>query len=311
MGGLPFMRVAVVSDPGAIRRVLLDNCENYQKDWLQRRILSAGLSDGLLTAESTQWRSQRRMLAPAVRAQGGRPFLRRHGRCGAGFGGAARPASRRGARPCRRGHAGEPGRARAHDLLRRARQRPRGDPKGHEELFRGHRADRSLRCLRPAGRDAAARPPARRARPCASSSRRSMRSSPARRRRMAEQPDRVPQDLLTLLLQAEDPQTGARLSEIEVRSNMLTFISAGHETTANCLTWSLFLLSQAPAWRDRVRAEAEARARRRRGGSGRAADRDAGRHRGIEPALSADHRHQPRRGKRPTRLPATRSSAAP
>jgi cytochrome P450 len=41
MGGLPFVRVAVVSDPGAIKRVLLDNADNYQKDWVQRRILSA------------------------------------------------------------------------------------------------------------------------------------------------------------------------------------------------------------------------------------------------------------------------------
>ena len=69
MGGLPLVRVAVVSDPAAIRRVLLDNCENYKKDWLQRRILSAGLSDGLLTAESGQWRSQRRMLAPLFAAK--------------------------------------------------------------------------------------------------------------------------------------------------------------------------------------------------------------------------------------------------
>lgn len=69
-------------------------------------------------------------------------------------------------------------------------------------------------------------------------------------------PDRVPQDLLTLLLQAEDPQTGARLSEVEARSNVLTFIAAGHETTANSLTWSLLLLSQSPTWRDRLHAEA-------------------------------------------------------
>src|SRR5690242_14066636 len=50
-GGLPFARVAVVSDPAAIRRVLMDNTQNYRKDWLQRRVLSAGLNGGLLTAE--------------------------------------------------------------------------------------------------------------------------------------------------------------------------------------------------------------------------------------------------------------------
>jgi cytochrome P450 len=59
ISGLSFGRVAVVSDPAAIRRVLFDNCENYQKDWLQRRVLSAGL-----TAEGQNWRLQRRALAP-------------------------------------------------------------------------------------------------------------------------------------------------------------------------------------------------------------------------------------------------------
>jgi len=48
----------------AIRRVLLDNAANYRKDHLQRRVLSAGLSDGLLSAEGEQWRLQRRVLAP-------------------------------------------------------------------------------------------------------------------------------------------------------------------------------------------------------------------------------------------------------
>jgi cytochrome P450 len=45
------------------------------------------------------------------------------------------------------------------------------------------------------------------------------------------------------------------MPDTEVRSNLLTFISAGHETTANALTWSLFLLSQASDWRRRVEDE--------------------------------------------------------
>jgi len=64
ISGLSIGRVAVVSEPAAIRRVLFDNCENYQKDWLQRRVLSAGLIGGLLTAEGQNWRMQRRALAP-------------------------------------------------------------------------------------------------------------------------------------------------------------------------------------------------------------------------------------------------------
>jgi cytochrome P450 len=64
MGGLSIGRVALVNDPAAIRRVLMDNTQNYHKDWLQRRVLSAGLSNGLLTADGHQWRMQRRALAP-------------------------------------------------------------------------------------------------------------------------------------------------------------------------------------------------------------------------------------------------------
>src|SRR5204863_1329466 len=66
-----------------------------------------------------------------------------------------------------------------------------------------------------------------------------------------------PQDMLTLLLRASDPSTRQPMTSAEVRSNILTFLSAGHETTANTLAWSLYLLSQSDEWRDRVAAEAD------------------------------------------------------
>jgi len=78
-----------------------------------------------------------------------------------------------------------------------------------------------------------------------------------RRQRIVENAERAPQDMLTLLMRARDPETGEGLSEEDIRSNILTFIAAGHETTANCLTWSAFLLSQSPEWYERVRVEAE------------------------------------------------------
>jgi cytochrome P450 len=79
-----------------------------------------------------------------------------------------------------------------------------------------------------------------------------------RRRRLDTSPDcDIPEDLLTLLLRALDPSTGRPISLAEVRSNILTFLSAGHETTANTLAWSAFLLSQAPDWCARVREEAD------------------------------------------------------
>ena len=78
-----------------------------------------------------------------------------------------------------------------------------------------------------------------------------------RRERIANNPDNAPRDILSFLLEAADPETGEALSETEVRANILTFIAAGHETTANCISWSLYLLSQSNQWRERVQAEAD------------------------------------------------------
>ncbi len=56
--------IVILNDPAAIHHVLLENAANYRKDALQRRVLSAGLANGLLSAEDEQWRAQRRTLAP-------------------------------------------------------------------------------------------------------------------------------------------------------------------------------------------------------------------------------------------------------
>jgi cytochrome P450 len=50
-------------------------------------------------------------------------------------------------------------------------------------------------------------------------------------------------DLLNLLLQARDEETGAGLSDQELRDEALTIFAAGHETTANALAWTWYLLA--------------------------------------------------------------------
>lgn len=64
-------------------------------------------------------------------------------------------------------------------------------------------------------------------------------------------------DLLDLLLAGEDPETGRKMSVAELRDNLLTFIVAGHETTALTLAWSLYLLAQDPQVQDKARSELE------------------------------------------------------
>lgn len=65
-------------------------------------------------------------------------------------------------------------------------------------------------------------------------------------------------DLLDLLLAGEDPETGRRMDTGELRDNLLTFIVAGHETTALTLAWALYLCAFDPAVQARARAEAQA-----------------------------------------------------
>ncbi|MBH0208507.1 MAG: cytochrome P450, partial [Nitrospira sp.] len=70
------------------------------------------------------------------------------------------------------------------------------------------------------------------------------------RRRSAEHRD----DVLSLLLAAKDDH-GHPLSEKEIRDEVMTFLLAGHETTANALTWTWLLLSQNPSVLERLVAE--------------------------------------------------------
>jgi cytochrome P450 len=64
----------------------------------------------------------------------------------------------------------------------------------------------------------------------------------AERRRTGVQHD----DLLDLLLRARDEDTGAGLSDQELRDEALTIFAAGHETTANALAWTWYLLATHP-----------------------------------------------------------------
>jgi cytochrome P450 len=78
------------------------------------------------------------------------------------------------------------------------------------------------------------------------------------RRKLIAEGRAAPRDILTLLLEAQDPETGRGMPEDDLRANIVTFIGAGHETTANALTWTLYLLLQSPGWRDRVEEETDA-----------------------------------------------------
>ncbi|MBS2037910.1 cytochrome P450 [bacterium] len=64
-----------------------------------------------------------------------------------------------------------------------------------------------------------------------------------------------PDDLLTALLEARDPETGEGMSDHQLCDELITFLLAGHETTANALAWTFYLLSLNPDQRRRLEAE--------------------------------------------------------
>ena len=256
---LPFLEAVLVHDPAAIKHVLVDNAANYRKDPIQRRILATGLADGLLSVEGQRWDVQRRTLAPLfarrtvtsftdamLRAADGLSDRWRSFEAGSTVDVAAEftlltlnvlaltifsdgigsdfDAFRAGMND----YFGAIGRIGVLDLMGAPDYVPRPGRKRLRQTmayFEGV-IDKIIG---------------------------------ARRRRLDQSTNAdAPDDLLTLLLRALDPATGRPMSLAEVRSNILTFLSAGHETTANTLAWSAFLLSQSPYWYGRVRAEADA-----------------------------------------------------
>lgn len=65
-------------------------------------------------------------------------------------------------------------------------------------------------------------------------------------------------DLLSMLLMAQDEEgDGGRMTDEQVRDESMTIFLAGHETTANALTWTWYLLSEHPEVETKLHAEVD------------------------------------------------------
>jgi cytochrome P450 len=63
-------------------------------------------------------------------------------------------------------------------------------------------------------------------------------------------------DLLSMLLEAQEEGTGEGMTDRQVRDEAMTIFLAGHETTANALSWAFYLLARHPEAYARLRSEA-------------------------------------------------------
>ena len=244
----------ILSEPAAIKHVLLDNAANYQKTEIARRILEPGLGKGLITSEGETWRRHRRIMSPAFDHRSIESYT-------SIMTGAAQELladwSKRGA-----GAAIDVAAAMTEVTLNiisrtmfssdsdgivaimdsglgryQARMRPNmmdfiGLPAWLAGLGRIGIADRALAEI-DSGID---------------------RLINVRSR----SPAGGPRDLLARLIAARDEQSGAGMTAQEVRDEVITIFTAGHETTAVAMTWTWYLLSQHPAAEAKLHAELEA-----------------------------------------------------
>ncbi len=244
----------IVSDPEAIGRVMLENVGNYPKGAQQQRRLKPALGEGLVTAEGDAWRWQRRTAAPAFQ----------HRRV-AGF--APSMAAATQDMLARWDADGDGERNVAADMMaltydvlsrtifgRDARTDARRMGAAFELYFETvGRLDLAAFLNLPEWVPTIGRL---RARPALRYFHDEVgRIVRQRRALLAEAPDEAPDDLLGMLLGARDPEDGKPMDERQVIDNVITFIGAGHETTANALSWTLYLLAEFPWAEERVAAE--------------------------------------------------------
>jgi cytochrome P450 len=240
---LLWRRTFVVNEPNGVRHVLLDNAQNYKKSELSRRILEPGLGRGLITTDGELWRRHRRIMAPAFDP-----------RSVAGYAPVMTEVTEEmlaqwDALPER--SEVDVAVAMMHTTLHiisRAMFSSDSDeivdvvergvseyqttvrpnlldllhfPEWLTELISPRMADGILdefdasvdRLLTERGRA----------------------------------PDAEPKDLLARLIAARDTETGGGMTAQEVRDQVVTIFMAGHETTAQALAWTWYLLSQHPA----------------------------------------------------------------
>ncbi|TDR93725.1 cytochrome P450 [Enterovirga rhinocerotis] len=241
--------VALVTDPDLIRQVLVSDAQATDKGESVRRPLGAALGDGLLTAEGADWRWQRRAIAPIFRAAGVDRFVpamlaaaeRAHGRLAA----AAGPAD-----------VNHEMMRTTFDIIAETMLSGRGsidiDRAGASVtayLHQTHWANLSSLLGLP---DWVPLPGRRRALDAARYLRSEIEGLVAARRAAG---DAGGGDLVDLLLAAEDPTTGQRMTDIQITDNLTTFMTAGHETTALALAWTLDLLARHPEIGRRARDE--------------------------------------------------------
>jgi cytochrome P450 len=246
-------QITYVMSPDLIREVLQNQGEAFEKGEFARRGLKPVLGDAILTAEGSHWRWQRRAAAPAFRPEHLSELL---------------PSMLTAAQRRHFAWRSIPDGTEinvAHEMMRTTFDvildamlsgRDSMDAAPIEQAITDYLASMgwviAFTMLRlPSwvpypGSRASAR------------ARAYLRRVAALAVRRTRQTGSLPTNLLTALASATDPTTGRSMNDQDLADNFLTFMTAGHETTALALTWTFYLLSLHPSIEQRVIQEIDA-----------------------------------------------------
>ena len=233
-------RVVLVNAPALVHEVLVDRADDFVKGPGLRMLARPFLGDGLLTSEGDQHRQRRKLVAPAFAHQ----RVSRYASVMAEHADAEQRQWRHGdvidvAQAMMRLTLGIVGKTLFDTDLRRE-----SDVLGRDiaTLQRSFARRARLPFSSPHG------PKVGRARERLNRTVYGMIHS---RRESGE--DRG--DLLSMLLLSKDEDTGQNLTDTQVRDEAMTLFLAGHETTAQALSWSWYLLARNPEVFERLRVE--------------------------------------------------------
>jgi len=235
----------LLSDPGLIEYVLVENNRNFVKTRILKRNRRL-LGDGLLTSEGEFWRRQRRLAQPAF-----------HRKRVAAYGEVMVAFAERSLEAWRDGQTIDVHEEMMHLTLEIV-------AKCLFDADVGSRATDVGKAMKVALKDFSSQRRLVRI-PRGVPTPRNIRFELAARRlddivrtiiedRRKSREDRG--DLLSMLMLAED-EGGGRMTDKQLRDEVMTLFLAGHETTANALSWTFWLLSQTPHAETRLAEELE------------------------------------------------------
>lgn len=246
------LETVFIMDPELIQKVLLDDIESFTKNPLYEDVLGSGGGKGLLIAEGEKWRWQRRLAAPLFRAEEIAAYVSSFV-------------------------------AHSARLLRRWREEGEGRKPVSSDMasltlealvdtiFGTDLSEADRRTIEAASTSflkptvwkiayASLKLPAWTPHPGMRSmlrSARAVRDVAARALAERQAGGEPGSDLLGRLMAAEDPDTGRTMSDELMVDNMVTYLLAGHETTAKALAWALYVLALLPEWQERSRDEVQ------------------------------------------------------